>query len=664
MANNKVSSLLNIDLPKPKRSNFNLGRVNRFTADVGWVIPCYVEEILPNSYKRLDVEALIQTNATVAPLMGSFKVKVDAFFVPLRLYYRHLDLNNIRPDFIDDFDYHYFPAPNQGNYDVATVDAGNTITSQTYTRRGYFDSTEWNLTVQSNVSTDGNIVHTVTPAPINIEVAPSSLIDYLGLLPVGYNALSWSDTIKLNANPFIAYYDIYRNYYANPHDPLVPFRVQNYRQPSGASSSADTVFTRDRYVRLEKFDQFVQSFTNYIDPSSSVYARDAYQIFRDIFRDYTAPANYQGSFRSMPLFAGSPFADGSLDSAGAYPLLDTRDGKHFGLLRRTYMDDYFNSRFRNDFVTYMENTSTVTVENNQFTITQLRMQNRIAKYVDKSIFSDTRFGSWIKAHFGVKTNQKLNIPQFLGSITSNIVFNDIYASAQTGESSSVTDNTALGSRASLGQGYIKNKGSFIEFQATEPGYLMCMFSIIPYVSYFQGIKKMYLKTSFNDMYKPEFDAVGYDDLQKLEMSAVGYNSDIYSNNIILDPITPEDYNVSIGKHPAWLEYMTSTDEVHGLMTKRYQYGFWLLNRPYSPSIYDESGTYSPSDKATIPSSANTNKMFNFTPKLPTFDASTYIQPEYFNNIFAVNKFTDNFQVQMRFFDKTKQPISKQILPHL
>lgn len=664
MANNKVSSLLNVDLPKPKRSNFNLGRVNRFTADVGWVIPCYVEEILPNSYKRLDVEALIQTNATVAPLMGSFKVKVDAFFVPLRLYYRHLDLNNIRPDFSDDFNYHYIDAPcDYMTNDVAPVDAGNVISSTIYNQRTPYKTTQWNLVVQSNVSTSG-VTHTVTPVDINMEVAPSSLIDYLGLLPVGYNAMSWSTSIRLNANPLIAYFDIYRNYYANPHDPLIPFRVQNYRQSAGAFDPSDDVFTRDRYMNLENIDSFVTYFTNQTDPTTVGYSKDVLAAIRTYFKDTTAPFSYGGVFHSMPLFSGSPFVAGSTDGAGNYPLLDTRDGKHFGLLRRTYMDDYFNSRFRNDFVTYMENTSTVTVVNNEFTITQLRMQNRIAKYVDKSIFSDTRFGSWIKAHFGVKTNQKLNIPQFLGSITSNIVFNDIYASAQTGESSTVTDNTALGSRASLGQGYIKNKGSFIEFQATEPGYLMCMFSIIPYVSYFQGIKKMYLKTSFNDMYKPEFDAVGYDDLQKLEMFAVGYNSDIYANNVITLPLAPNSFNVSVGKHPAWLEYMTSTDEVHGLMTQRYQYGFWLLNRPYSPSVYDGDGDYSESANVTLPNNAANNKMFNFRPSYPTFDASTYIQPEYFNNIFAVNKFTDNFQVQMRFFDKTKQPISKQILPHL
>lgn len=257
MANNKVSSLLNVDLPKPKRSNFNLGRVNRFSADVGWVIPCYVEEVLPNSYKRLDIEALIQTNATVAPLMGSFKVKVDAFFVPLRLYYKHLDLNNIRPEFHDDFDYHYITSPSVTTTLIANVEAGNTVTPSVYNSTSNFISSQWNLEVQSRVDSSGT-VRTVEPAPINIEVAPSSLIDYLGILPVGYNAMSWAHGIRLNANPFIAYFDIYRNYYANPHDPLVPFRVQNYREPSGGASPSSSVFTTDmKRLKIKNYHQYL-----------------------------------------------------------------------------------------------------------------------------------------------------------------------------------------------------------------------------------------------------------------------------------------------------------------------------------------------------------------------------------------------------------------------
>lgn len=656
MANNKVSSLFKMDLPDPKRSNFNLGRVNRFTADAGWVIPCYTEEILPNSYKRLDVEALIQTNATIAPLMGSFKVKIDAFFVPLRLYYRHLDLNNIRPNFDDNFDYHYIEMPSLDN--VVNVDTDENYLPPITINRG----TYLTYTRRYNPELDGGNAYTM--ADTNLTVGPSTLLDYLGVLPVGYNHKSWKGSKHLNGNTFIAYFDIWRNYYSNPHDPLVPFRVQNakYDPVLEYQRPGQTTYV-DRYVRLDTFDRFIE----YINTNSVSNGSPRSQNVIDVFNMHVHPdlstANLNNDVYSsrIPLFQGQFCGryTGVVHNQG-FELYDTLDSIHYGLLPRTYMDDYFNSRFLNSFVTYMEDSSRVVVENNTFTITQLRLQNRIAKYVDKSIFSDTRFGSWIKSHFGVKASNKLNIPQFLGSITTNMVFNDIYASAQTG-SGDITSNEALGSRASLGQGYLNHKGSFVEFKATEPGYLMCMFSIIPYVSYTQGIRKMFLKNSFKDMYKPEFDAVGYDDLQKLEMYAIGN----LSSNFIpqqqqnFESSSPavdiNEFNVSIGKHPAWLEYMTAVDESHGLMTKRYEFGAWVLNRPFAPNIYDES--------FGLVLDAN-NVPHSYLSQAPQFDASTYIRPEFFNTIFAVDKYTDNFQVQIRFYDKTKQPMSKQILPHL
>lgn len=637
MANNKVSSLFNQTLPKPPRSNFNLGRVNRFTADVGYVIPCYVEEVLPNSYKRLDLEALIQTNATVAPLMGSFTAKFEAFFVPLRLYHRHLDLNNIRPDFHDDFDFHYIPSLSFNAVPHYLAVADNSLGSH---------------------GLDGSIR--------NLTVAPSSLIDYLGIMPVGFNAASWITKKRLNATPFIGYFDIYRNYYANPHDRMIPYRVQNttyneYQLPTPEIA----------YFDLECLDLFITGINSKsvqtLGGSVTPYPVNVFSEFCNTVQN-AAYADYVGivpPLNSVPLFAGQSVVtwtrEGLVDD-----VYDTFDGIHFGLLPRTYKDDYFNSRFMNEFVNYMEQTAVVTVQDNQFTIQQLRLQNRVAKYVDKSIFSDTRFGSWIKAHFGVKTNSKLNIPQFLGSMSGNLIFNDIYSTAQTGDGD-ITSNQALGSRSSLGQGYVKGKGSFVEFKATEPGYIMVMFSLVPNVNYFQGIRKMYLKNSFNDLYTPEFDAVGYQDLQKLEMDATGFyfpdraifrtDSSGLPTSLKFSPMDIDSYNVSIGKQPAWIEYMTAVDEVHGLMTQRFQFGYWTLNRPFNPANYDRLET----DTGALVGNGYLN---GYDPVEPVFDKSTYILPEYFNTIFAVDKYTDNFQVQVRFYDKTKQPMSKQILPHL
>ena len=599
--NNQVSKLLEVHFPKPNHSNFNLGRKNTFSADVGYLYPCYVEEVLASSYKRLDLEALVQCNATVAPVMGSFSIKVEAFFIPLRIYHRHLLNNDRSANYSDDFALHYFPwICHNDRYSVL----GTELRSTLYSSAG-------------------------------------SLLDYLGMFPAGWNSCSWTRTdgaFKINAYPFIGYFDIFRNYYSNPYDTQVPFRIDN-----GAFSyvNFENQGLCDGFVDLRNFDRFVNSIREKsLDGSSQPFAVDVFSEFNKWMYYSYKPVDDQMSYTNIvPLFATQKTNTGG--STGP----NTKNGLHYGLLRRTYKDDYFNARISSDFVQYLKEQSRVVVSDNSFDITQLRLANRIAKYVDKLGFSDSRFGSWLKAHFGTKLNDRMDIPQFLGSISSTLVFQDIISNAQTGNSDVITSNEALGSRAGIGSGYMKNKGSFIEFKAVEPGYIICLFSIVPNVSYFQGIRKMFLKSRFSDIYTPEFDAVGYQDLRKVELSAIGFNWK--PGNLEPEgPLQLSSYDTVIGKHPAWMEYMTSIDESHGLMTEFLQYGYWTLNRPFDQNAYYRNNASS--------------NMADY----PVLDISTYIFPEYFNNIFAVNKLTDNFQVQIRFYDKTSQPMSKQVLPRL
>lgn len=600
--NNQVSKLLNVEFPKPHHSNFNLGRKNVISADVGYLYPVYVEEVLANSYKRLDVEALVQCNATVAPVMSGFTTKLEAFFIPIRIYHQHLLNNDRANNYDDDFPLHYFPWVHYNDSYTLKGGSSDTIRSP----RLYNDC--------------------------------GSLLDYLGMFPSGWNSLSWTNTgtsLNITAYPFIGYFDIFRNYYANPYDESIPFRVNNDAF-SYVSFSAQS--RADGNVSLKNFDRFV----NGVRSSSLSSAGDPAAV--DVFALFNHWMTYSrlvtGGDNSSQFFTTSVplFSNGNVDYY-------SNNGLHFGLLRRTYKDDYFNARISSNFVQYLKEQSRVKVnDSGEFDITQLRLANRIAKYVDKLGFSDSRFGTWLKVHFGTRLNDRMDIPQFLGSISSTVAFDDIISNAQTGDSDVITSNEALGSRAGLGSGYIKNKGSFFEFKAVEPGYIIVLFSLVPNVTYSQGIKKMFLRQRFSDIYTPEYDAVGYQDLHTIELSAVGYSVDRnqISSSAINGPLQFGDYNTVVGKQPSWLEYMTSIDESHGLVQDFTQYGYWTLNRPFDLNAYYGKGN-------------NREPALNYT---------TYIQPELFNNIFAVNKLTDNFQVQFRFYDRTSQPMSKQVLPRL
>lgn len=573
MGKNKIRDLLHVSVPSPKRSTFDRSHTNPITADIGYIYPVLVDELLPSDYVKLDLMSFVQTNPLTKPLLGRFTLKFEAFFVPLRLYCQNLDLNNVQPDFSDDFDLPYF---------------GVNLKPSDFPPEDEF------LTMKG-----------------------TNLLCYLNMIPSGCSSeTSFGNLSKLNGVPFAGYMDIYRNYYANPQDRLVPFRVGR-REGHAASDYFDV---QDHYVTLAQFDQFVSTLTRHsIDDSGNASSMDVFSVFRQSFRNPSATNDVYTS--APPLFNGQVWS-GTNDEfpSGVF----TENALHLGLLRRTYNDDYFTAFFSNDFVDYQESTARVVVNNNVVTVNQLRLANRVARFVDRSILAGTRYGDWLDVHFGVKTDNRLCIPQFLGSLRVPVVFNDVVSQSQTGEASSIGDNTTLGSRASLGQGFKDfSKDSWLRFEAKEHGYIMVMASIVPDVCYVRGIPKMYQKTRFADLYVPEMDAVGYQDLFRNEYNAISGGQD------------------SLAKQPSWFEYMVDYNKAHGLFTDLVEYRQWLLIR--DPLYF----SYSSSDMHSV---------------LTSF--STYILPELYNQVFAVQKEMDNFQIQIRFDYKIKRPISKQVLPRM
>lgn len=575
MGKNKIRDLLHVSVPSPKRSTFDRSHTNPITADVGYIYPVLVDELLPTDYVKLDLMAFAQTNPLTKPLLGRFTMKFEAFFVPLRLYSQNLDLNNVQPDFSDDFGLPFFTLPSDTEHPTIEPDAED-----------------------------------------ELYVHGTSLLSYLNMLPAKWTSSSVLAGDVLNGVPFIGYFDIYRNFYANPQDRSIPFRVGTRALTSGISYDV-----QDHYVDLSQFDTFISTLTrNSINDDGEATPQSVFEVFQQAFRNTNATGNTVFT-SAPPLFNGQLWNSANQPSG---PMALTLNALHLGLLRRTYNDDYFTAFFSNDFVNYQESTARVVVNNNVVTVNQLRLANRVAKYVDRSILSGTRYGDWLDVHFGAKTDTKLCIPQFLGSLRVPLVFNDVVSQTQSGEATSVNDNTTLGSRGSLGQGFKDfSKGSWLRFEAKEHGYLMIMCSIVPNVCYTRGIPKMYRKTRFADIYVPEMDAVGYQDLSEQEFNAV----------------TGSDN--SIAKQPSWFEYMVDYDKAHGLFVELEDYRQWLLIRDPLYFAYADKNSSS----------------FN-----PSF--STYVLPELYNQVFAVQKEMDNFQIQLRFDYKIKRPISKQVLPRM
>lgn len=68
------------------KSNNNLSRAWRSTMAVGTLVPCYKEVLGAHDKIEIDIDSVVKTVPTNAPLYGSFKMQVDFFRIPMRLY--------------------------------------------------------------------------------------------------------------------------------------------------------------------------------------------------------------------------------------------------------------------------------------------------------------------------------------------------------------------------------------------------------------------------------------------------------------------------------------------------------------------------------------------------------------------------------------------------
>lgn len=155
------------------RSNHDLSRTVRTTAACGVLTPFANYVVLNGDTFDIDLDANVLTLPTTGPLFGSMKVQLDMFFCPYRLYQGRLHNNEVGLGL------------RMQDVHLPVINLQSEVVDLSFDNRT-------NTLIQIN---------------------PSSLLAHLGLLGVGtsYDQASRN----FNATPILAYWDIFKNYYAN-----------------------------------------------------------------------------------------------------------------------------------------------------------------------------------------------------------------------------------------------------------------------------------------------------------------------------------------------------------------------------------------------------------------------------------------------------------------
>ena len=166
---------MNVDMHGYERSTHDLGYVWRSTMSPGTLVPFMSRVAQPGDTWDIKLACEILTHPTVGPLFGSFKAQLDIFEAPMRLYVGQLHNNKLGI-----------------GLDMSKV--------------------KLPVMVLKASPTDVNAVNVDAD---NWQVNPSTLLAYLGIRGIGSNPTNANvDRVKQGI-PLLAYWEIYKNYYAN-----------------------------------------------------------------------------------------------------------------------------------------------------------------------------------------------------------------------------------------------------------------------------------------------------------------------------------------------------------------------------------------------------------------------------------------------------------------
>lgn len=282
-----------------------------------------------------------------------------------------------------------------------------------------------------------------------------------------------------------------------------------------------------------------------------------------------------------------------------------------GLALKTYQSDINTNWVNTEWIdgeTGINAITAIDTSSGSFTLDTLNLAKKVYTMLNRIAVSDGSYNAWIQTVYTSGGLNHVETPIYLGGSSLEIEFQEVV-------NNSGTEEQPLGTLA--GRGIASNyKGGNIIFKADEPGYIFCITSITPRVDYFQGNEWDNYLLTLDDLHKPQLDGIGFQDR-------------LYRN---INANTPRAMaGKSIGKQPAWIEYMTNVNKTFGNFALIENEGWMCLNR-----IFGDISTY-----------------------------TTYIFPHLYNNIFADTDITaQNFWIQIAFNTKPRRVMSAKVIPNI
>lgn len=642
---------MSVYLKEYGRSTHDLSYAWRSPMGVGTLVPFMKILALPGDTFDIDLDTKVLTHPTVGPLFGQFKMQLDVFTCPIRLYQAQLHNNALNIG----LDMKKVKLPKFANYfKTLEGDTGNLIKSK--------------------------------------KSGKGSLAEYLGLRyePIGDNINN------VNAVPYFAYYDIFKNYYANKQEDYFMImggsKIVGQKSTktdtsnatgivvSGGQSPASAIkLTTDmtlsivvagvenpiislpsiiklKYeynskdydirINVNPKDWSLERSTNrakiwVCKNGKTIYATasidgkgvdDTIQLKgtsiitqeeQEVTNTYTSTYKLeeidnlreyilkQGKkeilikANSTEEWIGTSFIkDVLVGSAGPeedeprlkMPIIQMDMG---GLCLKTLQSDIFNNWINKEWVDGDNGIKAITdvaITDGKLNLDSLNIAQKVYNMLNRIAVSGGSYKDWIETVYTTDYYFRAETPVYEGGMSTIIDFEAVVSNSASTASGVEEPLGSMAGRGFNGQ----KKGGRIDIKVNEPCYIMGIASITPLVDYSQGNDWDNWLETMDDLHKPQMDGIGYQDLMQNKMHGRAKP------------------NLAIGKQPAWLDYMTNFNKTFADFAAGQEESYMVLNRIYN---VNEQGEIE--------------------------NATTYINPKDYTYIFATNTETNrDFWVQI------------------
>lgn len=482
------------DIP---RSSFRVQTTHKTTFDAGYLVPFYVDEILPGDTFSLQATCFARLATPLFPFMDNLHLDTFYFFVPNRLVWTNWQR------FMGEQD-------NPGD------------------------------------STDFVIPQAASP---EAGYAVNSLQDYFGLPTVGQ--IGAESSFNHMALPLRAYNKIWNDWFRdeNLQDSRPLGREAGVLTPGG--DGPDNVVEDYTLMRRGKRHDYITSCLPFAQKGDPVTLPLGDTAPVTISPDLSNPG-----VSNVPLFSYLSGAEVNQPITVAGSTGDAFIGVGTGGATQAVWGD--------PALTAVADLSSATAA----TINAIRQAFQIQKFLERDARGGSRYTELVRSHFGViSPDARLQRAEYLGGSTQPV---SVTAVPQTAPGA-VDSAFSVGSLG--GAGTVMSRSGFTQ-SFTEHGFVIGLVSVRADLTYQQGIRRFWNRSTKFDLYWPVFSALG-------EQAVI--NREIYAQGTAVDDET-------FGFQERWAEYRYNPAMVTGYMrsTAAQSIDAWHLAQEFTelPTLND------------------------------------------------------------------------------